>query len=66
MVVGPILIFPHHENEVAQSESFNGKKLAYFWMHVGMITINFEKMSKSLRKMILLKNALKKWGAKYP
>jgi cysteinyl-tRNA synthetase len=60
---GTDLIFPHHENEIAQSESFNGKKLADIWMHVGMITINTEKMSKSLRNMILLKNALKKWGA---
>ncbi len=59
---GTDLIFPHHENEIAQSESFSGKELADLWMHVGMITINTEKMSKSLRNMILLKNALKKWG----
>jgi cysteinyl-tRNA synthetase len=60
---GTDLIFPHHENEIAQSETFSEKKLAKLWMHVGMITINSEKMSKSLRNMILLKNALKKWGA---
>jgi cysteinyl-tRNA synthetase len=60
---GTDLIFPHHENEIAQSETFNEKTLAKLWMHVGMITINSEKMSKSLRNMILLKNALKKWGA---
>lgn len=60
---GTDLIFPHHENEIAQSETFNEKKLANLWMHVGMITIDSEKMSKSLRNMILLKNALKKWGA---
>jgi len=60
---GTDLIFPHHENEIAQSETFNGKKLAKLWMHVGMITINSEKMSKSLRNMIVLKSALKKWGS---
>ena len=60
---GTDLIFPHHENEIAQSETFTQKKLAKIWMHVGMITINAEKMSKSLRNMILIKNALKKWGA---
>jgi len=60
---GTDLIFPHHENEIAQSEVINEKKLAKIWMHVGMITINSEKMSKSLKNMILLKNALKKWGS---
>ena len=60
---GTDLIFPHHENEIAQSETFNEKKLAKLWMHVGMITINSEKMSQSLRNMILLKSALKKWGS---
>jgi cysteinyl-tRNA synthetase len=60
---GTDLIFPHHENEIAQSEIFTQEKLAKIWMHVGMITINSEKMSKSLRNMILIKNALNKWGA---
>jgi cysteinyl-tRNA synthetase len=60
---GTDLIFPHHENEIAQSETFNEKKLAKLWMHVGMITINSEKMSKSLRNMIVLKSALKRWGS---
>ena len=60
---GTDLIFPHHENEIAQSETFNERKLAKLWMHVGMITINSEKMSKSLRNMIVLKNALRKWGS---
>ena len=60
---GTDLIFPHHENEIAQSETFNEKKLAKLWMHVGMITINSEKMSKSLRNMIVLKRALQKWGS---
>ena len=45
---GRDLIFPHHENEIAQSESFTGKPFAKIWMHAGMITINGEKMSKSL------------------
>ena len=60
---GTDLIFPHHENEIAQSETITQKKLAKLWMHVGMITINSEKMSKSLKNMVLVKNALKKWGA---
>jgi len=60
---GTDLIFPHHENEIAQSETFNEKKLAKLWVHVGMITINSEKMSKSLRNMIVLKSVLKKWGS---
>ena len=60
---GTDLIFPHHENEIAQSETFNEKKLAKLWVHVGMITINLEKMSKSLRNMIVLKSVLKKWGS---
>ncbi|MEK6929737.1 MAG: cysteine--tRNA ligase, partial [Thermoproteota archaeon] len=45
---GRDLIFPHHENEIAQSESFTSKQFAKIWMHVGMVTINGEKMSKSL------------------
>jgi cysteinyl-tRNA synthetase len=60
---GTDLVFPHHENEIAQSETFTGKKLAKIWMHVGMITINSEKMSKSLRNMVILKVALQKWGS---
>jgi len=60
---GTDLIFPHHENEIAQSETLNEKKLAKLWMHVGMITINSDKMSKSLKNMIVLKSALKKWGS---
>ena len=44
---GRDLIFPHHENEIAQSESFTSEQFAKIWMHAGMITINGEKMSKS-------------------
>ena len=42
------LIFPHHENEIAQSESLFGEPFSRIWMHNGMVTINKEKMSKSL------------------
>ncbi len=45
---GSDLIFPHHENEIAQSESCNGKELANFWLHNGMVNVEGEKMSKSL------------------
>jgi cysteinyl-tRNA synthetase len=59
---GNDLIFPHHENEIAQSESYTGKKFARIWMHVGMVTINSEKMSKSLGNIVPIKEALQKWG----
>ncbi|KGG12133.1 MULTISPECIES: cysteine--tRNA ligase [Prochlorococcus] len=45
---GTDLIFPHHENEIAQSETANGKKLANFWLHNGMVNVGGEKMSKSI------------------
>ena len=56
------LIFPHHENEIAQSESLNGKKFANIWMHNGMVKIQGEKMSKSLGNLIKLKDAIKIFG----
>ncbi|MFQ6025301.1 MAG: cysteine--tRNA ligase [Nitrosopumilaceae archaeon] len=59
---GNDLIFPHHENEIAQSESHTGKPLAKIWMHVGMVTMDGEKMSKSLGNIKSVKNALKDWG----
>ena len=59
---GRDLIFPHHENEIAQSESYTGKKFAKIWMHVGMVTINGEKMSKSLGNTKSVDFVLKKWG----
>jgi len=59
---GRDLIFPHHENEIAQSESFTGKQFAKIWMHVGMITINGEKMSKSLGNIKSIKYVLENWG----
>ena len=59
---GRDLIFPHHENEIAQSESFTTKKFAKIWMHVGMVTINGEKMSKSLGNIRSIKHVSDNWG----
>jgi len=59
---GRDLIFPHHENEIAQSESYTAKQFAKIWMHVGMVTIKGEKMSKSLGNIKSIKNALDNWG----
>ena len=42
------LIFPHHENEIAQSEAASGQPLAHYWLHNGMVNVGGEKMSKSL------------------
>jgi cysteinyl-tRNA synthetase len=51
---GNDLIFPHHENEIAQSESLTGKPLARYWMHNGMLQLAGEKMSKSLGNLITI------------
>lgn len=59
---GHDLVFPHHENEIAQSESFTGKQFAKIWMHSGMVTINSQKMSKSLGNIVTIENALAAWG----
>ena len=59
---GRDLIFPHHENEIAQSESHTGKQFAKIWMHVGMVTITGEKMSKSLGNTKSIKHVLENWG----
>ena len=59
---GNDLIFPHHENEIAQSESKTGYDFANIWMHCGMVNINSEKMSKSLGNIITVKNAIKVYG----
>ncbi|MBT4963565.1 MAG: cysteine--tRNA ligase [Francisellaceae bacterium] len=53
------LIFPHHENECAQSEAFSGKKFAKYWMHVGFMQVNAEKMSKSLGNFATIRDVLK-------
>lgn len=60
---GEDLIFPHHENEIAQSESYTHKKFARIWMHVGLLTIKGEKMSKSLKNIESISEALKRYGA---
>ena len=60
---GRDLIFPHHENEIAQSESFTSKQFAKIWMHVGMITINGEKMSKSVGNVKSVNHVLGEWGS---
>jgi len=62
---GMDLCFPHHENEIAQSEAYNGgKRFAQFWMHNGFIIIKGEKMSKSLGNFFTIKDLLKKYDAK--
>ena len=58
---GRDLIFPHHENEIAQSEAANGVKFANFWMHSGLLTINKQKMSKSLGNSVTVKQFLRQW-----
>ena len=59
---GEDLIFPHHENEKAQSEALHDKCFAKYWMHNGMIRMTGEKMSKSLGNIFLVRNALKAFG----
>ena len=58
---GRDLLFPHHENEIAQSEALTGKKFANIWSHCGLIKINGEKMSKSLGNSLTIRDALKKY-----
>ncbi len=57
---GADLIFPHHENEIAQSEAVTGKPLANYWMHNGMVKVDGEKMSKSLGNFITIRQLLDK------
>jgi cysteinyl-tRNA synthetase len=57
---GQDLTFPHHENEIAQSESLSGKEFARYWMHNGYINIDNEKMSKSLGNFVLVHDIIKK------
>tara|TARA_B100000963_G_scaffold355522_1_gene373936 strand:+ start:730 stop:2208 length:1479 start_codon:yes stop_codon:yes gene_type:complete len=56
---GSDLIFPHHENEIAQSEAANGKKLANYWLHNGMVNVNGQKMSKSLKNFKTIRELIK-------
>ncbi len=58
---GKDLIFPHHENEIAQSEAATGKPFARYWIHNGFVNINKEKMSKSLGNILTLKEIFKHW-----
>ena len=60
---GMDLRFPHHENEIAQAEAATGKQFARYWMHIGLLTINGEKMSKSIGNIINVKDLLKTWDA---
>ncbi len=57
------LVFPHHENERAQSEALLGSRWVKYWIHVNYLTIRGEKMSKSLGNIIPLREAISKWGA---
>jgi cysteinyl-tRNA synthetase len=59
---GNDLIFPHHENEIAQSESYSNQRFVKLWLHCGMVTFNNEKMSKSLGNIVTVENTLAKWG----
>ncbi len=58
---GSDLVFPHHENEIAQSEAANGVPFVNYWLHNGFITVNSEKMSKSLGNFFLLRDILAKF-----
>ena len=60
---GADLQFPHHENEIAQSEGANGKPLAHFWMHNGFVRVDNEKMSKSLGNFFTIRDVLKSYDA---
>ena len=60
---GADLIFPHHENEIAQSECANGCKFVNYWLHNGFVTINNEKMSKSLGNFLTIDELLKTYDA---
>ena len=59
---GRDLIFPHHENEIAQTEALTGKQFAKYWIHNGLIKVNGQKMSKSLGNSILLSDLLDKYS----
>ena len=59
---GSDLVFPHHENEAAQTRLGRGEELAQIWMHNGMLEMRGEKMSKSLGNISLLPEVLEEWG----
>jgi cysteinyl-tRNA synthetase len=60
---GSDLMFPHHENEIAQSEAASGKKFVHTWMHNGAVRVDDEKMSKSLGNFFTIRDVLKKYPA---
>lgn len=60
---GTDLRFPHHENEIAQSEAANQGHFANYWMHSGMVQVNNEKMSKSLNNFFVIRDVLKQYPA---
>jgi cysteinyl-tRNA synthetase len=60
---GRDLIFPHHENEIAQAEAATGKPFAKYWIHHGLLTINAQKMAKSLGNFVSIKDVLSKYSA---
>jgi len=60
---GNDLVFPHHENEIAQSESLTGKQFARYWVHNGMLQLGGEKMSKSLGNLVTIEEFLAKHSA---
>ncbi|VVB66192.1 Cysteine--tRNA ligase [Candidatus Gugararchaeum adminiculabundum] len=57
------LIFPHHENEIAQSEAASGKPFVRYWLHTGFLTVNGEKMAKSMGNFVTIEDMLKKYDA---
>lgn len=60
---GTDLLFPHHQNELAQSEAANNKKFVNYWMHMGMVQVNREKMSKSLGNFFTIREVLQQYPA---
>ncbi|MFH0827394.1 MAG: DALR domain-containing protein, partial [Candidatus Omnitrophota bacterium] len=58
---GRDLIFPHHENEIAQAEALTGKPFAKYWIHHGLLTINGQKMSKSLGNFVTIKDFMEEY-----
>ncbi|MCD6539576.1 MAG: cysteine--tRNA ligase [Candidatus Omnitrophica bacterium] len=60
---GRDLVFPHHENEIAQAKAKTSQDFAHYWLHHGLITVNKEKMSKSLGNFLTLRNAIKRYSS---
>jgi cysteinyl-tRNA synthetase len=60
---GKDLVFPHHENEIAQTEAVTGRPFVRIWMHNGFVNVNHEKMSKSLGNFFTIRDVLKKFDA---